>query len=312
MSFTTEAIAPPPTAKALAEPRHFDLPVKDFMGYDPKGTTSITGSPLVQRAANVKQAEIVEEPVVEQQATQEESVTLSPKVSALARKEQAQRQKEVQLARREKELAEKLSKAEKFDQLQAKLAAKDYSAIEELGLSSNELASYEVEKLNALDPAEQRARKLEEQIAQIKRAQEEREVQDYQANQVLWKQEISKLVSERPEFAAIKKMNAEELVLKHVNDSFDEDGIELTAEQAAKEISDAIKERAKRFAAAIEDEKPLDAPKVMGPPKSSVKTITQTMTTTPKTSSSKPFHLMSESEQLAEGIRRVNEAKLKR
>ena len=108
MAWTTEAIEAPPTGRQLAEPSEFDLPVKEFVGYDPKGKTSVTGSPLVQKTADVKQVDTtVDDTVAAESPKAEESVTLSPKVSALARKEQAQRQREQQLLRRERELEAK-------------------------------------------------------------------------------------------------------------------------------------------------------------------------------------------------------------
>ena len=47
MAFTTESIEAPrsPTTNPL-EQNQFDLPVKEFIGYDPKGTMSVTGSLL--------------------------------------------------------------------------------------------------------------------------------------------------------------------------------------------------------------------------------------------------------------------------
>jgi hypothetical protein len=103
------------------------------------------------------------------------------------------------------------------------------------------------------------------------------------------------------------------MVIRHINDSFEEDDVELTVEQAAKDIEDALLERASKFASVSKLKNKTSENKVLGAPKSSVKTITQNMTTTPKTSpASKPFHLMSESEQLAEAIRRVQAAKLQR
>ena len=107
----------------------------------------------------------------------------------------------------------------------------------------------------------------------------------------------------------------EEAVLQHVNDSFEQDGVKLTAEQAAKEIEEALIARAEKFSSVSKiKNKQVSEAKVLGPPKtSSVKTITQQMTTTPKTApTSKPFHLMSESEQIAEAFRRVQAAKLQR
>ena len=93
MAFTMESLEAPQLGKALSEPSQFDLPSKEFVGYDPKGTQSVTGSPLV-KTESLKQAEtIVAQPAETPAAPQEESVTLSSKVSAFARKEQAQRQK---------------------------------------------------------------------------------------------------------------------------------------------------------------------------------------------------------------------------
>src|SRR5271165_4831394 len=93
MGFTTENMPQAPTARALAEPSQFDLPVKEFVGYDPKGTTSITGSPLVQKTKPVEPTEPAQAPVPEV-PKEEKFITLSPKVSAIARKKQALRQKE--------------------------------------------------------------------------------------------------------------------------------------------------------------------------------------------------------------------------
>lgn len=314
MPFTTETIEAPQLAKSLPEQNQFDLPSREFIGYDPKGTTSITGSPLVASTPKIEAAPPeqtpAEAPVPE--VPEGESVTLTPKISAIARKEQALRRQAQDIAKQKAELADKLAKAEKYEQLTKKIAEKDYSATDELGLSYDEYVKHELNKESSKDPQEMRNRKLEEEIAALKQAQEEREVAEYKANQALWKQEIVKIVSENPEFSPVKKMNAEDIVLQHINDSFEEDGVELTAEQAAKEISEALRERAKKFSAILENEKTPEA-KVLGPPKASSKTITQTMTTTPKTApASKPFHLMSESEQLAEAIRRVQAAKLTR
>jgi len=311
-----------PVVGPASGPKQFDLPSKEFVGYDPKGTTSITGSPLANKTVDSKQPNTTKEetiPAVDQGPTPpEETVTLSSKVSAFARKEQAQRQREQQIAKREQDLADKLAKAEKFEKLQAKIAAKDYSAIEDLGLNSNEIASYEVEKLNSQDPNEIRAKKLEEEIANIKKAQEEREVEEYKHNQALWKNEISEKIKDSTKFPKLAKLkakgqDAEALVLQLVNDAFEEDGVELTSDKAAGFVEDALKERAKFYQELLDDETTAPADKVLGPPKASTKTITQTMTTTPKTAAaSKPFHLMNEHEQLQEAIRRVQAAKLNR
>lgn len=306
MAFTIETMDSPIPS---AQNRDVELPTKEFIGYDPKGTMSITGSPLVK--PDVKQ-----EPTTEAatEPSEEETVTLSPKVTALARKEAAQRQREIALKRREQDLADKLKKAERFDQLQAKFQAKDYSAAEEMGMTHEEYTNYLIQKQESADPKEERYLRLEKQLADLKKQQEEVEVKDYQANQTLWKAEISRVITEKAEeFSTIKELKAEDIVLKHINDSFDEDGTELTAEEAAKEIEAALFERAEKFASVSKVRSKLgEAPKVLGAPKTSPKTITQDMTVTSTKSVRKPFHLMSEAEQIAEAYRRVQEAKLQR
>lgn len=306
MAFTIETMDSPIPS---AQNRDVELPTKEFVGYDPKGTMSITGSPLVK--PDVKQ-----EPTTEAatEPSAEETVTLSPKVTALARKEAAQRQREIALKRREQDLADKLKKAERFDQLQAKFQAKDYSAAEEMGMTHEEYTNYLIQKQESADPKEERYLRLEKQLADLKKQQEEVEVKDYQANQTLWKAEILKVITDGADkFKSIKKAQAYDAVLNHINDSFNEDGVELSAEEAATEIEAALKERAKKFAALLEDDEPAkEAPKVLGAPKTSPKTITQDMTVTSTKPVRKPFHLMSEAEQIAEAYRRVQEAKLQR
>lgn len=321
MAFTTEAIeAPKLVQQGLPEQNQFELPSREFIGYDPKGTTSITGSPLVKAAPQAPVAEEsvpAEAPIPE---VPEESVTLTPKISAIARKEQALRKQSQDLAKQKAELADKLAKADKYEQLTAKIKAKDYSATDELGLQYDEYVKHELNKESSKDPAEMRARKLEEEIASIKKAQEERDVAEYKRNQVLWKDSLTatfKDADKYPEsnYAKSKGADVEQLALQLINDSFDEDGVEYDESQAAELVEKYFEDRAKFFEGSPSLNKNKSAPeaKVLGPPKASSKTITQTMTTTPKTApTSKPFHLMSESEQLQEAIRRVQAAKLTR
>jgi len=307
MAFTIDDMQPSPNQTPVNNRmKEFDLPSKEFVGYDPKGTTTITNSERkTPEPENLKQETTTE-------AT-EETVTLSPKISALARKEQAQRQRELALKRREQELEEKLAKAERFDKIQAKIKAGDYSAADELEMDYEKLTNHEIEKRSAKDPQEEKYRTLDEKLAQVAKKQEELEVREYQANQTLWKQEISSFVkANEEEFSSIlhQGKEAEEAVLRLINDSFEEDGIEYTVEEAAKLVEQAIVERGERFYSLPKLQKKFG--EKLGPPKTSPKTLTQTMTVTSEKQSKKPFHLMSESEQLQEAIRRVNEEKLNR
>jgi len=315
MSFTTEAIDAPVTPKSNLEQSQFDLPSKEFVGYDPKGTTTVTGTPIQKKdLENSKQSNINEQVEDAPVQKEEESVKLSPQVTALVRKEQAQRKREHVLAQRERELAQKLADADKYAQIKAKLEAKDYSAADELGLSYDEYTQYLIDKKSSEDPTEKRYRQVEEKLSSLEKAQEEQAIKEYQANQALWKQEIAKIVGENEEFSTIKELGVEHLVLQHVNDSFEEDGIELTSEQAAKEIEAELVRRAEKFASVTKIKKKFSDPsKVLGAPKTAPKTITQSMTVTSgQKPSSKPFHMMSEMEQWEEAARRVQASRIQR
>lgn len=308
MAFSTESIDTGGPVKNPTGPAEFDLPVREFTGYDPKGTTTITGT---DRSVNLNpKQETTTETVAE--SPPEESVKLSPQISAIARKEQAQRKREQALVQREKELESKLADAEKYAQLKSKLANKDYSAADELGMTYEEYTQYLLDKQNSENPEEQRYRSLEERQKATEKALEEQTVKEYNQNQALWKQEIAKVVSENEDFSTIKALGLEGMVLQHVNDSFDEDGVELTVEEAAREIEAEAIKRAEKFASVPKIKGRVEeAPKALGAPKTP-KTITQNMTTSPVAAKSKPFHLMSESEQIAEAIRRVQAEKQSR
>lgn len=304
MSYTAESLAPNVINTNPTTPSEFNLPVKEYVGYDPKGKTTITGTSL----ADAKAAS-AEEP-----KSETTEIPLSPKLSAIARKEQAQRAKEKALADREKDLTEKLAKAEKYEELRQKIAAKDYSALDELGAEYEEIVKHELNKEAAKNPEQERIARLEEEQKALKKALEEKEVSEYQANQALWKQEIVRTIKENDDFSTIRELGAEDIVLQHINDSFEEDGVELTVDQAAKDIETALLERATKFASVSKVKNTVSGGKVLGPPKTtnSSKTITQNMTVTSTQTKPKPFHLLSESEQLAEAIRRVQSAKLQR
>jgi len=77
MGFTTEAIEVAAIANPTG-PKEFDLPTKEFIGYDPKGQTDITGSPIKRPAPQDVQQENTTETVAEP-PVQEESVRLSPR-----------------------------------------------------------------------------------------------------------------------------------------------------------------------------------------------------------------------------------------
>lgn len=312
MAFTVESLESPHIQSRINELNQFDLPERSIDPRDPK--TLVPKEPPAAAADTTQTQAPITEGLAPEEATTGESVTLSPKISALARKEQAQRQREFALKQREKSLEAKLAKADQLEKLEAKLKAKDFSGAEELGLTYEEYTQYLLGKEAQKNPTEQRLTEIQKAQGELDKKLEELTNREYQANQGLWRAEISRVITENPDFSTIKELGAEGIVLQHINDSFDEDGTELSAEDACKDIEAALFERAQKFAGVskIKSKQPVETKPTLGPPKSSPTTITQTMTTSSQKPSTKPFHLMSESEQLAEAIRRVQAAKNQR
>lgn len=301
MAFTMEALDNSiPSVNPVSDIQVKDGPV--FTGYDPKGTTTVTGSQIVrpEPQPDVKQQEIIESP-----PPAEESVRLSSRISALAREKQA-------LRLQRKQMESQIADAQKFNQIKEKLKNKDYSAAEELGMTYEEYTQHLLNKQASEDPEVQKRMALEEKLLKLEKAQEEQTLREYQNNQNLWKKEIARVVTESELYPTVKELSMEEAVLRHINDSFDEDGIELSAEDAAKEIEEELVKRVDKYSNLSVVKKKYEESRSLGPPKSGPKTITQQMTVTSQKPVNKPFHLMSESEQIAEAIRRVQAEKLQR
>src|ERR1700677_2207120 len=315
MAYEIDSIeAPIGTQKS---PKEFDLPSKTFIGYDQnagKPPVAENAAEPVKNANSQQTNTAVAAAPEAEPAKPEESVTLSPKIAAVARKEAQVRAREQAIAKREKELEAQLADAKKFAQVREKIAKKDFSAVEELGGKYEDHLKYATDQIERQDPKEERIRQLEANLEAMKKSQEEQASADYENNQNLWREEIKTTVTSNPDFAPILKLGAEDAVLAHINDSFEEDGVKLTAEQAVKDVLGEIKRRYEKFDGAFKSESTAAEGKVLGPPptRKDVQTITQKMAPTSKAVSKKPLYLMSESEQLAEAIRRVEEEKLKR
>jgi hypothetical protein len=295
-----------PVGTVTNKPNEFNLPVKEFAPYD-RATILKPGAQTAPAVENTPQPGTSVEPAT---AAKEESMPVSPKIAAVARAEAKVKAERAQLEAQKKEFQAALQDAAKYKAIAEKLAKKDFSGIEELGGKYEDHLKYATDKVESQDPKEQKIQALEQEIKRIQKTQEEQAKADYENNQELWREEIKNVVKANKDFSPISKLKLEEAVLAHINASFEEDDVKLTADQAIKDVLNRKSKFDDAFATESEPEAP--ARKVLGAPEKDVKTITQQMTVTSKTPSKKPFHMMSESEQLAEAIRRVEEDKLKR
>lgn len=242
-------------------------------------------------------------------ATTEDTVRLSPAASALARKEQAFRQREQAFKAKEAEFVALKEKADKYDQLSTKLGAKDFSEAEKLGLNYEEYVKYKLDQAEGENPTAQKISALEQQIADLKKGQEESATDAFEATVAEYRKEITSLVASNPEFSSIKHFGeeAEKAVLQLILDSWEEDEIEITAQQACKDIENELMEGGKKFSSLPKlKPAPVADTNQQPPPRPSVNTLTNQM----QPPSGAPTHqkslqYLSESERYAEARRRV-------
>lgn len=243
-------------------------------------------------------------------AAPEESVRLSPQLSALARKEQAFRQRERAFLEKEKALEARLAEADQYSQLKTKLSSKDYSEAEKLGLDYEGYTKYLLDKQSGEDPENQRFKSLEDEIQALKKSKEESAAQEYEETVAAYKTEIAKLVESSPELTKVKKAKKEDAVLQLILDSWEQDGTEMTVEQASKDVELFLTEEAKKWASLNEEpEKSPGVPnKVLPQPKPGSMTLTQQMQPpSGKKEPAKSLQFLSQEERYAEARRRVLE-----
>lgn len=308
MAYEVEAIAPNPSSQpvqpsqVLKESRELD-PYRSnprvTVGQTDKGVQpSVQPSTSVDTKSEVKPEESAP------------TVTLAPAAAALARKEQKFRQQEQAL--KEKELALEAERAEiaELKALKAKLAAKDYSDVEKL-VKYDEYTNFLIDRESATNPEQQALKKLETELEAVKKAQKDDVDKRFEAAVNERRKAVTDLVASKEEYSSIKELKAEEHVVQHILDTWEHDSIELSPEQAAKEVEELLLERAAKWAnlSKVKGQtvKPLEEKATLPPLKPTIKTLTNNMTTSEIKRSVKSFSGMSDAERYAEARRRAEE-----
>jgi hypothetical protein len=250
-------------------------------------------------------------PVAEESKSQE-AVTLSPQLTALARREQKFRQQEQAFkAERAKFEAEKLEVAG-LKPLKEKLAAKDYSALEELGIDYNEYTEYLLNKPEADKPENKALSELREELNSFKENQKKNEEKQYEATVSQYRNDIKALVAKDPQFESIKESGAEEHVLQHILSTFEEDGEVLSVEEAAREVEEQIIEDALKLAKLSKVQAKMAPEKKTLPPPTKQSTGLRTLTqqiAPPTGKTYAQFQHLSPRERLAQAIAKANRPK---
>lgn len=244
----------------------------------------------------------------------EETVTLSPQMAALARKEQKFRQREQDLKKSTVALEAEKAEIAELKALKAKLATKDYSGIESL-VKYDDYTNYLLNKDSNLTPEQQAVKKLAEEVEGLKTSQKQDVEKRFEAAVNERRKAVTQLVATNPEFNRIKKAKAEEAVVQHILDTWEQDQIDLSPEEAAKEVSAMLLEKANEWKALLEEEpetvtpETVDATKRSLPPlKAPIRTLTNNMAATGEIKRPlKSLSNMSDAERYAEARRRAEE-----
>lgn len=246
-----------------------------------------------------------------------ESVALSPAAAALARKEQRFFQQQTELKAREKALEAERAEIAELKAMKAKLAQKDFTDLEKL-VPYEDYTQHLINK----QPQSEEAKRLAEIQARIDKIEgtQKQSLEERMADAVeTTRGAVKSVVDTNADFAKVKdfkfhdgtkELKFEDAVVQHILDSLDQDNVELTPEQAAKEVKTLLVEQAKNLAvlneavaqaAPVEEKKP-------APPKAGIPTLTQNMAAAGEAKRpNRPYQGMSDSERWAEARRRAED-----
>jgi vacuolar-type H+-ATPase subunit I/STV1 len=171
-------------------------------------------------------------------------------LAQLARKERAIRQQSKQLEQQRRDLESMRSQAKPESPTDWK--AKLFEDPTSVGLSYDELTQLVVNRGNPQDTA---LRKMQVELERLKAEQQEnaKRIEDsqssaYQTALKQVKRDVERLVSSNEEFETIRESQAHDAVVDLIEATYKEDGILLTAEEAAKEVEAYLVEQALKLA----------------------------------------------------------------
>lgn len=237
-----------------------------------------------------------------------ETMTLSPAAAALARKEQKFRQQELEFKAKENALETERAELSELRSLKAKLANKDYSGIE-AQVPYEDYTSYLLNKGQDLTPEQAAVQKLQTELEAVKKAQQDDVSKRFDYAVAERRKVVTELVDANPEFSSIKELNMQDAVVQHILDTWEHDSIDLSPEQAAKEVEELLIEKGNRWAALPKlRSTPVEDKKDLPPLKPSVQTLTNNMAPIGEIARPKrSYEGMSDSERYAEARRRAEE-----
>lgn len=238
----------------------------------------------------------------------EETVTLSPQMAALARKEQKNRQREQELKKQEEALVSERAEIADLKAMKARLAAKDYSGIESQ-VDYEAYTQYLLAKQNGTNPDQEALKKLEAKVEGVEKANTDFINKQFESAVNERRQAVTKLVEVDPTYASIKELKMQEAVVHHILDTWETDSKELSVEDAAKEVEEILLETANKWASLskLKKTEATDEKKPLPPLKQGLKTLTNQVTASEFKSTVKSLQNLSDGERWAEARRRAEE-----
>lgn len=189
-----------------------------------------------------------------------QAVTLSPQLTALARKQQKFEQEKREFEARKGDFVPK------GDLLAQIKGGKASEALKTLGLSYEELTNALLAEQGGQDPITA----LTQQVAEIKKSQEDNVTKQFEATVAQYKREAAALISEDPKtFHLLSKGKADKQwgddcpVTQLILDTWEQNPDEvLTVQRAAKEVEEVLRAEAKAMVAALQEIEPPPAAEV--------------------------------------------------
>lgn len=254
-------------------------------------------------------------PSAEPKVSTEETVTLSPQMAALARKEQKARQQEQALKTERAALDKERAELAEMKALKEALDKGDYSGVK-AKVPYDAYTKFLLDENNASDPNVQALKALEDKVNSVEKSHQDDISKRFEAAVADRRNAVKTLVESNPDFASLKKGGKpiQDAVVQHILDTWEHDDTELTPEQAAKEVKEALRQKKAELDALFEEPAPVVAEaekKTLPPLKSGIKTLTNQMTTGEIPRVKKPLALLPEGERYAEARRRVLERQAK-
>lgn len=251
------------------------------------------------------------ESLEEPKSTTEETVHLSPQVAALARKEQRFRREEQALKERVRTLDAEKAEIAELKALKTKLEAKDFSGIEDL-VKYDDYTKYLIEKESNLSPEQQALKALASEVDGLKKSQKEDVEKRFESAVQDRRKAVTALVETDEAYSSIKELKMQEAVVQHILDTWEHDSIDLSPEEAAREVEQELIDRAGKWSALsklkAKVEPTADEKKQLPPLKPQIKTLTNNMAATGEVKRPvKSFQFMSDTERYAEARRRAEE-----